>query len=378
MRNTSIVPSNVRAVNARITFRDIHLRFRKYPTTDGSTYTNGTWHDVCTYSTGILRVAVSKSSGTWYLFYQYTSDPNNFTNPLVDNWSSWTNSTIAVEPWSTVAVEGGRIFYQAANGNVSYVDFNGTNLGTPATLFASTYKPYAFGPVSTTELYIQYKATPSATFSKIMHVVVGQSPTYWTGRLYGSPDYLSGFDAARNDGRDQIFFTDENGLRTLYMECVNGIYSDVRQLIPLDVVDETSSFVIGGASIFDSKVFLSGVMKRDANFPLHIFTYEISNNHYTLGKEMFIRSGQTKEAVVTFDGDPFIFPMPAGKLVLVDDVLWYVYFGGAYYAYATELVGVDRASFRMRTSDFSKLNIGYASNQPSVLTIDLSTKLSGE
>lgn len=377
MRNTSIVaPSPTRVVNAQLNIRDEHLEFRKYPVNDGAVYTNGMWHDVCGWGDGFLRVATTLVSGSWKLWFQYAANPGDFSNPIEDTLGTWTDSGIVVYPRSTIGIFANRVFYQAINGNIEYADFDGSGFGTPVPVIAAFDGIVAIAPISTSEIYIQHKLLSTSEYSEIAHVTDVGVQTDWDGRLYGNMAFFSGFDAVRINGRDYIFFSDEDGKRTLYMTRIGEVWSDVLQLVPLDVVDDTSSFILGGAAEdIDGNLYVSGVLKRDQHFPMHIFMKEIAPGHFSLGREMFIRTGQTKEAVITLGGTDYIFPMPSGKLVLSSDILWYVSLGSVYYAYGTNYVGSDREEYQLQTTDFSSLKLGYATNQPAMFTAEVSTAL---
>jgi len=237
---------------------------------------NCTFHDASKYGTGIFRAASMYVNNGWYLHYQYVPAPNELTNPLSDNWPAWVNTSIQLDPRSGLAVEDAYVFYRGLGGGVYRGQLNGSTI-TPTLLYNTTNSPCSFAPVSPGEVYVQWKTAPDARFSKIgLYNTVSQAMTEWPGRIYGPQAILPTFDAVRLNGRDRIYFADETGKRTLYLTRKASVWSDVRQLIPLDVVDDTSSFTIGGASVIDGKIFLAGVLKRDKNFPMHIFSYEVT------------------------------------------------------------------------------------------------------
>ncbi len=364
----SIIPGPIRSINARITFRDAHLRFRKFPISDAGN--DSLAHDVSAYGTGFLRVACRPAQGGWYLHYQYVPSPNAFTNPLADYWPAWVNAGVALDPYSGLGIEAGRVFYRSPAGSVDCADFDGQSF-VPRRLFAAPERPYAFAPINADEVYLQWKPDLEAPYARIARYCVSSATRLdWPGRLYPSSPWLSGLDALRLNGRDLIYFADEAGKRTLYLTW-EGLWSEVRPLIPMDVVDDTSSFTLGGASLIHGQVWLAGVLKRDQNFPMHIYTREIAPGHYSLDRELFIRSGQTQEKLV--DGRPYV--SPPGKLLLVDDILWYVAVGSVYYAYATQLCGCDRPAYRLQTGALAGLNASFASNQPYTLSADLAHDL---
>ncbi len=97
-------------------------------------------------------------------------------------------------------------------------------------------------------------------------------------------------------------------------------WSEIRPVIPLDIVDDTSSLLLGGVNTINGEIVFTGILKRPLG--LNAQVYSFGPEHYTMGRDLYI--GTT--GVDRTQGAYTIGPQ-GGKLYLFTDTVWYVGIG---------------------------------------------------
>ena len=382
-----------RQIGSRLTVRDTRLVFSQADTADNSVSSEAQFYDAVVLSDGILRIAsVYDVSWIRHLYYQYCND---LSTP-----SAWVNSGITL--WSTsrpgvyaedTPVAKARIFYHGGDGYSHYIDFTvGGGLGSPVSipsLLSFWGGPDAYAPISLTQFYYHYQlSSPPITTGNLGFIeyhVLGEELEEWEGSVYGLNQFTTCFDAeviTETDGDGNsiqvgyIFFSDSDTKRGLYLKhTMFGGYSfweTIRQIVPMDVVDETSTFMFSAVTKLDNKLFCTGILKRDYGAAMHVYT--MGPDHWSMGRDMYIFTGDVITKSVSFLGVFIDFAMPAGKLLLTTDYLWYTGIGYTYQAVPTMLVGVDTASKKtVVTNDSSSIQVETTTNNPLKMTSYLNT-----
>jgi hypothetical protein len=339
--------SPVREIGARLTFTDYRLRFQYVPTSEISA--DYALYDACEYGAGILQAAVLKSDPTVVRF-RYIAD-------IDGTWPVWSTLDFTPDAVYHLALHAGRLFVSSVNPTMGLWrgDFTGT--GFTGSVQIARYDNSLLAPVSLTDLYV-LKPTIVAgkpyTYAKLIKVNVSTwAETFWYGRVYDTvpAKYM---DAVRIGNVDTIYMTEEAGGRTVYVKNEAGAWSEKRFVIPLDVIDDVSSFRLSSATVLNGKPVVCGALSRSYGVPMHIYTF--GPDRYTLGRDLFIGS-QSISGV--------------GKLHLLGSNLWYIGPGLVYKAPATDLVGYAGPSFQ--TEGVANIRASYASNVASSLTVDLSS-----
>ena len=360
-------------IGARLTFRDTLLVFDEKAgalAADAAVLPNLFAHDSCAYGTGILRVASAGASpSTRHLWYQYVSNP-------AGTWPAWVDTGINLGINCKPGVSNGRVWYATFSGEIRYADFNGSSFGAAVTIDTGWYgdTPIGFAPVSSTDVYIQWGlsgpplAEPNMIYLEYWHLTGAAtfSSSQWNGRIYGFNQYTRAFDAERSGDTDYLFFTDNDEKRTLYLTCAYGgpSWSEVRPVLPLDIVDDTSSLLLGGVNTINGEIVFSGILKRPLG--LNAQVYSFGPDHYTFGRDLYIGTTGVTERT---QGADTIEPQ-GGKLHLINNTVWYVGIGIAYSAPATMMVGYDNPSLKRTVTNINDLYVGQDRNTPIRASLD--------
>jgi len=368
-----------REISGRLIARDVRLRFTEIPYAafDHEIALNLNSYDADTYNNGILRVVNAGST----LKYCYVTDP---ASPPV-----WKSSGIALKANSKPGVHKNRIFYQASNGSVYYTDFNGTSLGTPVNLnlteWHSSYVA-AIAPVAPDFIYMFFKYA-NGTAEIVFFDLQDREIRAWHGMVWDAPEIARSFDAERLDGRDYVFFTDREGKRTQQVSCTKiretGYtfwMADARQVVPLDIVDDTSFFQVSAVTMINGRMMLTGVLSRTGAGRMHIYSF--GPDHYTMGRDMYIGEKGTNEFIehVVVGGldEDVTFPFVNGyKMHMLGSQLVYLGPGVCYTAPATMLVGYDNPALKTVYEGVYSIRLDCDSNASSRLVADLSTQQRG-
>jgi hypothetical protein len=345
--------SPVRSIGARLTFSDTRLRFSYVPTPESPA--DYDLYDACEYGTGILQAAVLKSDPAGTIRFRYIAD-------LDGVWPAWSTVRPSPDPIYHLALHAGRLFMSSTNLGVGFWRADYSNGAFYGSTSIARYDNCLLAPVSTNDVYVLKNTTAAGkpySYGKLMKVnMTTWVETPWYGRIYDTTParYM---DAVRVGNVDYIYMTEEAGGRTVFVKNEAGAWSEKKFVVPLDVVDDVSSFRLSSATVINGKTLVTGALSRSWGVPMHIYTF--GPDRYTLGRDLFIGSQHIAGS---------------GKLHLVDSTLWYIGPGLIYKAPATQLVGYDNPAMTFTTEAVTNLRMSAASNQPFTLTVDLDHTLS--
>jgi len=368
---------NARTIGARITFRDPRLRFSEHSqsASDNIGAFSRLYQDSVTLGTAILRVVVVQvASDTFEIYHMHVPDPS------LASWPAWVATGINVKAFSGIGLsdDTGRLFYQDTAGDVQFRDWTGTTWTAPTFVFTpSSTAPMNFAPMTLgTFYYIHQNAEPpeeddDATIGYAeLHRYQISSPVdfdqAWRGRIYTEQLYGNSFDAVFHpETGEYVFFADRKANRTKYMLRAAGSnsnsWADVRDLVPMDVVDDTSLFRFSAATVLNSRIFVTGILHR-ANFGgMHIYT--MGPDHWSLGRDMFIAKKDALDQIIVTSTGTHRFPTSEGKFHLIGEKLYYVGISSIYEADATILVGVDNATYRHEVTGLMNLRFMAEANR---------------
>jgi hypothetical protein len=340
--------SQVRTLSGKITFRDTRLRFAEQA--GAATLAN------CTSFDGDLS-----DSGTRIFVAGLNNTTLNYCRWNPSGALSWTSTAYTARANSKIGVYQDYMFLQDAAGAVRRLRYSGSWANVSTTTFA-TY-PVAVAPITEDEFYILELVTvagkPVSFFRLHYHKESTNTSATWAGRFYGENLTLDGFDAVRIGGVDHIYFTDQNGKRAWHISSEIGTkWGSVQMVLPLDVVDDVSQFRLKGATVIDSKVFLTGSLRRTEGTGMEI--YMVGPEEVTLGRDLFVCPELST---------------PGGKLYLISDTLYYVSNGKLFTSPATTLVGYDAAAKKVEVTGLHGFSLSGAPNSSNSLYADLDSDL---
>lgn len=362
--------SKERVVEASLTIRDERLRFADQRGTQVDYLSGDTVlaYDDCVYSTNILRIAVVKDGSDYEIWYNYIDDFESV-------WDNWTDTTFRVAENSRPAVYGGRLVFLQPDGYLKYSDWNGTVWSAASTIEDTAETPCAdIAMVSTDIFYMHY--TPGSTSNHgfiIRKSVSGAfSDMPWSGRTTGA-NFYGAFDAvAHGTDTEYVYFSDHDGSRAWGMRVdVAGIYGRPFPVVPLDIVDDTSKFIMGHASVINSEVFVTGILKRPGGHSMHI--YMKGPERFSIGRDMFIAQANDDTQMYTYGDETTIEydPIPGQIHHVNTDEVWYLGPLLAWMAPATQYVGYDNTALETTVTEFWQLNLGDAGNRSKKLSFSL-------
>lgn len=340
MRDTNYLQalSSVREISARITLTDVLMRFAVVQASESITIAST---DSDLVGTALLRVAIE--SVTNKLFHAYhTSSASGFAA------CTWTDTLKTAYAGSRAGLFGNRLFYQAANGTIYYTDYSSgwsADVSTGITYSA----PVSIAPVSATEFYavlLDKSGTDPYQMRRIFHHTTAGASSEYFGRLYGEVSAVNIADAVRVDGIDYIYFVDNTDKRTVFIKRNGNHWSEVKQVVPMDIVDDITSFVMSSATLINGKVLVTGVLSRSYGVPMHV--YMVGPEEFTAGREYFIR--------------PELTANEGGKLHLFDSKTWYVGSGIRFQAEQTAYLGVDNPALKVEKTDIHDFQISGGQN----------------
>ena len=284
-------------------------------------------HDVDVISGGFLRAAsISGTQNGFPRLFIREVNPEAITPGLVD-------LGIPLTPLSSVSVYGEYLFYHKENGDVVRRHLNGSE-----EFYFSHQSDVGLAAVSEMELFAIDALNPT-TFRIRLHDGADWVDEF-PGAIYGEGFAPSSLDAVRIDGVDYLVWqtADKRNARTLRR--TGDVWSESELVLPLDIVDDTFQFRLGGASVIDGRMVLVGTLIRNENV---IKIYTIGPDQFTLGREVFIAKGRVAERMIS--GRAKV--MPIGKMLERNNML-YVFGGDNRYHYAksTILFGADREDLK--------------------------------
>lgn len=281
-----------RVINARITVRDELLRFDEVTLND-SAVSSATFYRSTVSSGTFIRCAVV--SNTIWLSY---GSPSSL--------SAWASTGISVKSGSGIGMYDTKLWYQDASGNMQERTWGGSSYGgatqrTPTGW--STSLTANFAGVDTDEVYIlQEEFNLDGDNNPIYHShILYYTPTgpftyQHPGEHYDKTSTIQHFHATRASHpfgwyKDYIFLATNDGKKAIFMQRDTRNWSVMQDVMPLDIVDDTSQFMIGGVYWYYDTIWISGRMTRSVGADLQIYMRVQYNDwvpHFTIGRDMFI------------------------------------------------------------------------------------------
>lgn len=348
MRNTNYTQSlmPVRKVSARLTLTDTLMRFSALQASEDITIFSD---DSEMVGTELLRIAIQADTDKLF-FACHAADDDNFRN------TTWIDTLRITFPKSRPGLFQNRVFYQGTDGFIYYADKT-TAFGTPVKTTIYYTSAVSIAPVSLTEFYavVFNEQIDHAFMMREVHFdTISGTDVMWEGRIYGDVSNLNLIDAVRVGVSDYIYVTDASEYRTVYLKRTGGWWSDLKPVIPMDVVDDMSLFRLASANVINGKVFITGVLKRTYGLAMNV--YLVGPENFTFGRELFIRSENT-------DG-------VGGKLHLFDGYTFYVGTSVRFMAYQTKAVGINNPALTTDVELFG-FEMNCQSNSPFSVNVEV-------
>ncbi len=329
MRETNFTQAltSSREISARATITDILMRFYVVQASESITIAST---DSELVGANLLRIAIQATTNQ--LFYAYhTSSASGFAS------TTWIDTTRTAYAGSRAGLYGSRLFYQAASGTIYYTDYS-SGWSADVSTGITNSAPVSIAPVSATEFYVVQLDTDGVHDYQMRrifyHTTAGTTSEYF-GRLYGDQSTKNIVDSVRLNGIDYIYLLDNTDKRTVYIKRHGALWSEVKQVVPMDIVDDITSFIMSSATVINNIVVVTGVLSRSYGSPMHV--YMVGPEEFTVGKEMFIR--------------PELTSNEGGKLHLFDGKTWYVGSGIRFQAEQTAYLGVSNPNLNVQKTD---------------------------
>lgn len=314
MRNVTFTPANYRTVSARAEI------FKEIPVFESAVLAETNNHvdpiqsyiayDADDSSYGIFRVAVINGG---YLAFQMLDD--------LDEPPDWivTGLTVIGRP----GVYQNYLYYQTSDFKVYRSRWLvGGTFDTPVELPITTTHTLSFAPVGIDKFYYQYIETAGVKRIALFYDDVSY---LWDGCVYGEDLDNDRFDAITYDGIDYIYTTETKSGRIVYLTNSNDIlapedndiFSELKYVFALDVVDDTSMYRLECAKVINNKAIIVCQIKR-TNGP-SMTAYSFGPDEWSLGREMYITSELITYYGCLHDYDNKIIYMYPGKMHYTDD-----------------------------------------------------------
>lgn len=313
--------------------------------------------------TTLLR-ALTTQSGKLFYHAMPASLSTTRDGEFVD--SHWTQfSDVTVHTASRVALceingSPARLYFQKSDLGCYYADWSGSAFGTPV-LFYTAAGPASFAagdhPNNVFILEVLSQVGKPLAAVKIQYRTISSS----TARIMPGYAYTTGtrapacgaaFSTAFVAGSTAyLYFTVDNGFRTLYVRGQNSDWSEIQPVIPLDIIDDTSQFRLTSVSNLGVPA-ICGVLKRLNGTDMHV--YLLGPEQFTMGREFFIRAENTPGT---------------GKFVtLPDGGLWYI---GPGIRWRSEQNGHFTTTPAYTPAVPASARVDMASNRPYTLQVEL-------
>ncbi|MHC4687200.1 MAG: hypothetical protein ACYTEW_23255 [Planctomycetota bacterium] len=220
----------------------------------------------------------------------------------------------------------------------------------------------AFAPVSLTQCYVQEKVEFTGDVDIVnIYSLTTTTKTYLDFATYTDNPDLYRFDAIQIDGRDHLYYTDDQTGRVRVAVVTNGVVSESKALLSIDVVDEDNVFELCQASVINGAAVVAGFLRRDNSY--HLAAYTMGPDYYTLGREAFLqldKRGTSEDFFLIFQIDDTVIALTDTRAV---------------YGPATNLWGYDHADLKLQTSDIFSFRTGFATGQMAQLQLGLKSDL---
>lgn len=388
--------TNVRRIGAKMTFRDTRLVFEPFssgesnlPEMDNPNQWDAEPFGLIGYGefhgqwAGVLRVARTSDG---YLAYQAIYD--HASDPPWPDWTITTHQLLPCKPgiarigtsqgmYIYAAMELGAevphivYFYWSPGGlsgpyQVAQLQRNNFLIGAlPSSWEYPDNTGIAFaglrhdanGPFRFALQYFPYDTVRDTNYAVIQYVETTNQTTWavseFPGAIYGDMDDPYRFDAEMIGDR-VFFFTTDNELGRPLMVVARpkwiGSYlipewSDTRYVFPLDVLDDDSFLNLGHASQINNELWLTGRLKRGENIEMDIYMRGNDQGNFSLGRDMYIANSE--ELPVS----------DAGKMIVMNNKIFYIGHGKYAVADATSLTGVDHLDKKVSTRDINNFSL---------------------
>ena len=362
--------TNDREVAARITVRDPRLRFDDMRTTQVDYISGDTVlaYDDDTYSTGVLRIAVVDDAGTKRLWANTITD-------FEAVWPDWFDTGIVLRPSSRPGIFNGRVCYLSSSSQLCYRDFNGTTFPSASEVILETLPAGSTADISMTSaniFYMHYHNVDGDRYGYIIRkdITTPANDRSWDGVTIDAPEY-GAFDAVVFDGAEYVYYS-SRGYRAMGMRVANDgeWWGKPFAVVPLDIVDDTSIFRLGHASVINGILFVTGVLKRPSAPGMHV--YMRGPEKFTAGRDLYIARSNIEVFTWDYDDATTIDVSPlAGQLHLVDNDVWYLAPLIAYKSAGTILTGYDNPARKYSTTSINAVRLESQTGASNRLVFDI-------
>lgn len=340
-------------------------------------------------SGGILRIASveSKASGgDDYLAWQYVSNPA----AAPSGWAAWNVTGNMLTYGCKPGVYDNRIFFQKHDLNFAYADYSGGSLGSPVTFGAGVdVKVTGFAPVSKAVCFVT-ETKEEVTYFDQTYITffegIGTSPVHYHAprALYGNfhaPEHKYSLDAVRVGTDDYLFVSGGyKGNRAEYLiRNGKGIWSQIHPVLDLDIIDDTTKYLLQSATVIEDRIFVvldyirDGTEKVFSTEPGHddvvaitgssFIGYSMGPPPFTFGRDIYIRDGvfgaEYINGVLVFRS--------GGKLHYLNGVIYYIGAGAVYTADSVYYTGDDASEYKLTFTGLDDITIENLSNSPMML-----------
>ncbi|MCB2146599.1 MAG: hypothetical protein KQI81_09000 [Deltaproteobacteria bacterium] len=348
-----------RVIDARIEIEDSHVRFDYFPISETNLY----WTDyfVSYADNGTLYRVALKENMIWYC--------EAIVSPLDTFTATWHSVPgFSVRTGSNLAIEDGYLFYQdEVTGAVKRILVSslpqlGSKPSDPETVGpAGRTETVQIAAISATECYVfPMSETGSDRFT--IEYCVGSTSSAWDGKYYDGAVGVPHVAAYREANTDYVYFTDALRTRTFYIKRRNGFWSDVRTVLPIDVLDDMSSFEFTGISSIDGLPILCGRLRRSYG-NIDMLVYMIGPEEFTAGRDLFI--------------DTYVEQSYRGaNMVKVGNYLVYDFPFGRYIAKGTSAVDINNPDVISSSDELLNFNLSKTSNEPATFSCQLKNSFS--
>lgn len=348
---------NVRIVSSRLVITDNRLRFSNLNKSFSSSLLSGLKsYDAATKSSSVYEVANVNN----VLWFRYLSSPGG-------SWPSWVNSGRSLKANSRPGLYLNRVFYQESGGSPKYADINGSSLGGAVSYSGFPYYgTLSFAPIGPTKCIIRDVPSPSGTYARLMQTSPGAFE--WEGHIYGNTDLsLEVFDAEIDEnGWTYIFYGEESGrLKYLKFLQVHEPWSNVLDVIPMDVVDDLNQFALGGVTRLGSvgsgtdwplegSLWVGGALARTDMGNMQMYSI---GPPWSAGREIFVGTDGTED------------PVWGGKIHFIGSYVYYIGPNSAYRAPGRDWTGDSSPSVTIY--DIGNVNFQQEQNNAAKLIVEV-------
>jgi len=363
----SAAAQSARIVSSRLVARDNRLRFSNMNKSgsDGALYSNMKSYDAATKGSTIYRVANISNT----LYYCYLSSPGG-------SWPGWTSTGRSLKANSRPGLYQNRVFYQESGGSVKYSDFSGSSLGG-----ANTYTGFpiagtlSIAPIGPTTCVMRDVPSPTGVWATVM--VTYPAGYQWEGRLYGNTDLsLEFFDAETDEnGWTYVFFSDNESKRMKYMRFLESYepWSDVQDVIPMDVVDDLNQFAWGGVTrpgsigsdepwALTGDLWVGGALIRTDGGHMQMYS---QGPPWTMGRDIFVGTDGTTDDNI----------LAGGKMHFIGSKVYYIGPGFGYEADGVDFTGDTSPSLSI--DDVHSVRFTSSQNDSAKIIADIPPSVSG-